>query len=122
MEDKTIFRLPGKTPLLSLNDRLHFRAKAEKTKTLRTMAYVFFSGHPEAEKVRVELKWYVSDGRRRDAENPVATLKPLCDGIVDAGVVPDDTPEFMEKLMPEIVYEPPRIADPRVELILTYLR
>lgn len=27
---------------------------------------------------------------------------PLCDGLVDAGVVPDDSPEYMRKAMPRI--------------------
>ena len=34
----------------------------------------------------------------------MATLKALCDGLVDAEVVSDDTAEFMLKHMPRIVY------------------
>jgi hypothetical protein len=33
-------------------------------------------------------------------------LKALCDGLVDAEVVPDDVPEYMQKLMPAIRYVP----------------
>ncbi|WP_162786781.1 hypothetical protein [Janibacter anophelis] len=37
------------------------------------------------------------DRRRRDEDNLFATLKPLADGLVDAGVVADDTPDLMRK-------------------------
>ena len=54
----------------------------------------------------VELVWFVTDKRRRDADNPVLTLKALCDGLVDAEIVPDDTPEYMTKLPVRIEYRP----------------
>lgn len=73
---------------------------------------------PAGTRVSVGLVWVVPDKRRRDAENPVPTLKALCDGLVDAGLVPDDTPEFMEKLMPVIVYVKGEL---RVELTLEVL-
>ena len=38
----------------------------------------------------------------------------MCDGLVDAGIVPDDTPEFMDKRAPVIRYEPGGVA--RMEL------
>ena len=43
-------------------------------------------------------------------------LKPICDGIVDAGVVPDDTPEFMIKEMP--VINAPEGKHARMELLV----
>lgn len=39
---------------------------------------------------------------RRDPLNLVATLKPVQDGLVDAGVVPDDTAAYMDSPMPII--------------------
>ena len=59
---------------------------------------------PFMTRCEVSLVWYVNDRRRRDDENPVATLKALCDGLVDAEVVEDDTALFMLKHMPRIVY------------------
>jgi hypothetical protein len=52
----------------------------------------------------VEFTWFVPDRKRRDEDNPVATMKPICDGIVDAGVVPDDTPDLMTKMWPILCY------------------
>ena len=40
------------------------------------------------------------DRKRRDEENPMYDFKSYCDGLVDAGVVPDDIPKYMTKLMP----------------------
>lgn len=53
-------------------------------------------------KVRVTMTYLPPDKRRRDSDNLVATLKAVCDGLVDAGVVADDTPAEMEKVMPVI--------------------
>lgn len=60
--------------------------------------------------VEVTLHYQPRDKRRRDADNLVAPLKALCDGLVDAGVVEDDTPEYMMKMMP--VIHPPIPGDP----------
>lgn len=49
------------------------------------------------------------------ADNLVPTLKAAADGLVDAGVVRDDTPDLMTKVMP-ILHEPD--GDPRVLLIV----
>ena len=54
----------------------------------------------------------------RDDENLVATLKPACDGLVDAGVVVDDTPQYMAKEMPVIV--PPPEPGPRCWLVVQF--
>lgn len=58
-------------------------------------------------RVAVELHWRPASGRTatRDTENPVPTLKALCDGLVDAGVVPDDDRWRMTKVMP-IIHDP----------------
>lgn len=50
--------------------------------------------------------WYVPNRIRRDEDNIVLSAKPLFDGLVDFGLVPDDTPEHMTKLMPLIEPHP----------------
>ncbi|MGK9222045.1 MULTISPECIES: hypothetical protein [unclassified Microbacterium] len=95
----------AKAPL-SMNYRMHHHVKAKITADLRAQAAARAASFPASRHVEVQLTWVVTDKRRRDEENIVATLKPLCDGLVDAGVVPDDVPAFMTKLMPSIRYEP----------------
>lgn len=94
-------------PLMSLNDRgQHWAGKAAKTAQVRTWAcaMALADSVPALSHCVVEMVWTVPDKRRRDAENPVPDLKAFCDGMVDAGVTPDDVPEWMTKLMPRIEY------------------
>jgi crossover junction endodeoxyribonuclease RusA len=101
----TIHRLdlPYRLPPLSLNDRRHWRTKARITANLRSLAAAWCEAAIQpCERVAVELHYVPVDKRRRDADNLVPILKALCDGLVDAGLVDDDTPDFMDKGMPVI--------------------
>lgn len=95
--------LPITSPL-SMNDRKHWRVRADEVATLRhaTMLLCKEQKIPRLERCRVTLIYEPRDGRRRDSINLAATLKPCQDGIVDARVVPDDTPQYMESPMPLI--------------------
>lgn len=110
MARKWTLQLPWKSPPLTLNQRMHWAVKARLTKEVRLIAKVKARGIPDIERCSVELVWFVTDKRRRDADNPVLTLKALCDGLVDAEIVPDDTPEYMTKLPVRIEYVPKRVA------------
>lgn len=92
------------TKPLSLNDRDHWRVKARKTKQLRrdTEFMARAARIPRLARCSIELHYAPRDRRRRDAINLAATLKPVEDGIVDAGVVPDDVAEFVEPTHPVI--------------------
>ena len=114
-ESKTIV-LPWTKPLLNLNSRQHWAAKARDTDAVRSVTAMLCRDLAKAEKVRVVLSYTPRDKRRRDADNLVGMLKPICDGIVDAGVVPDDTPDFMIKEMP--VIKPPAGKHARMELLV----
>jgi crossover junction endodeoxyribonuclease RusA len=97
------FDLPISKPL-SMNDREHWRPKARRVRHLRQATQLLARQQriPRLERVAIELHYTPGDGRRRDAINLSATLKPVEDGIVDAGVVPDDTAEFVEPTHPVI--------------------
>lgn len=98
-----LLMLPYTSPPLTENQRLHWRKKALIVKQTRQVAYFLAHGIPALGRCEVHLTWYVTTKHRRDEDNIVPTLKALCDGLVDAGLVGDDTKEFMVKLMPEIV-------------------
>lgn len=91
-----------KRPPLTSNQRLHWREKADRTAGVRASARYLARRIPELGRCEVALTWFVTDRRRRDADNVVPTLKAMCDGLVDAGIVADDTPEYMTKHMPVI--------------------
>lgn len=103
-------RFDWASPPLTANQRLHWARKARLTSDVRSAAYLAFlakwADNGEYGRVEVNLTWFVKDKRRRDVDNIVPTLKALCDGLVDAGIVPDDTPEYMVKRMPEIRFDP----------------
>jgi hypothetical protein len=44
----------------------------------------------------------VTDRRRRDPHNYFATVKPIIDGLVDAGLWPDDTPAWVTTTEPAL--------------------
>ena len=106
MTDSWTIRLPYTTPPLTLNGRMHWATKARITREVR--GYVWGTSHrdvPECDSIHVTLVYVPRDKRGRDRDNLVATLKPCIDGLVDAGIVPDDTPDFVS-------WEPPVIAEP----------
>jgi len=58
---------------------------------------------PACVRATVGLVYVPPIRRKRDGgENYADTLKAAIDGVVDAGVVPDDTPEYLIRLMPVV--------------------
>ena len=107
MTDSWTIRLPYTTPPLTSNQRLHWRAEYALKKALRDAVRVglWREKVTPCESAHVVLVYVPRDKRGRDRDNLVATLKPCIDGLVDAGIVPDDTPDFVS-------WEPPVIAEP----------
>lgn len=104
----TTFRFDWTKAPLSLNYRLHKMQEAAIVKRIRGEMAARSRALPAMGRCDVVLTWVVNDRRKRDEENVVPVLKALCDGLVDAGVVPDDTPAFMAKHMPVIRFTPKR--------------
>lgn len=95
-------------PPLTANMRLHHMARASRVRTVREQVAlaVGLLRIPPGSHVTVTLHYAPGDNRRCDSDNLDATRKPACDGLVDAGVVPDDTPRWMSR--PEPVIHPGR--------------
>ena len=92
-------------PPLNMNDRQHWRARAAKTKAIRSEVHIRAKASTiplGLSHITAEFHYRPRDNRRRDADNLTATAKACFDGLVDAGVVPDDVPAHMTKLMPVI--------------------
>ena len=112
-------RMPWPRPPLSANDRRHRMARAKLVAQVRREAGWVVKGArvPPCARVTVGLVYVPPIRRKRDGgENYADTLKAIIDGVVDAGVVPDDTPEYVIRLMP--VVAPVDRADPGVFLTL----
>ncbi|MGM5068144.1 hypothetical protein EU244_025135 [Rhodococcus qingshengii] len=101
--------LPHSRPPLSMNDRGMSKgaamAKAQTVKGIRETACTLAksNGLPKGlDYVVCELHYRPRDNRRRDTDNLTATAKPLYDGLIDYGLVPDDIPRHMAKREPVI--------------------
>ncbi|MBP2331251.1 crossover junction endodeoxyribonuclease RusA [Kibdelosporangium banguiense] len=91
-------------PPLTANQRLHWREKARRTRMVREITRIRArqAGIQPCARITVQLHYRPGDNRRRDAPNLHATAKPAVDGLVDAGLVPDDTGEYVTEVMPVI--------------------
>lgn len=113
--------LPYLRPPLSANQRVHWavRAKATNDVRQRTAWLIRAARVPRLGRVEIQLGYTPPDRRRRDTDNLVPTLKPVADAVVDAGVVPDDTPDWVTK--PEPVIDPPDASNAGLWVRLTEL-
>lgn len=89
--------LPLPDRVLSPNSRAHWRQKARATKAYRGLAAAAAAAargltyEPLPMRAAIVRATYrVADRRRRDRDNLLAMLKPVFDGLQDAGVVRDD--------------------------------
>ena len=67
------------------------------------------------EKCEVLVRAYYKNKARRDTDNLIGSLKSMYDGIVLAGVVPDDTPDEMARPEPAMLVDK---TEPRVEITI----
>lgn len=83
--------LPAATWTTS-NDRLHWRERARRTKIIRTLARVIARTEllPVPTPATITVQVHRPRRTRADAQNASPTLKAACDGLVDAGILPDD--------------------------------
>lgn len=111
-------RLPYTRPPLTLNGRQHWARKKDLIRDIRWSVHQLARAAkiPPCHRVHVTLHYVPRATRRRDADNLVATLKPCLDGLVDAGLVADDTPEYVTWTPP--VIDPADPNDPHLYLLI----
>lgn len=91
--EQIVITMPLPSRELSPNARIHWAKKARAVKKHRAdalVAAVANGQRPKWKQARAATIFYVKDKRRRDADNALASCKPIFDGIVDAGVLADD--------------------------------
>lgn len=78
--------------ILTANGREYWRKRARKVKALRLLAAKAHAdaGKPRFERARIDVLIDYPDRRRRDCDNLAPTTKALVDGMVAAGLLPDD--------------------------------
>lgn len=85
-------------PRLTANDRPHWAKRASVTRTWRTLAWAEAKRAriPALDRARIVIEWMPPDRRRRDPANAAPMGKAAVDGIVDAGVLPDDSAQYLD--------------------------
>lgn len=93
------------SPPISANQRLHWAQKAKIVKQVRheSAMRARSAGWGPQQHITIHLTYQPRDNRRRDPSNLMPTQKALVDGLVDAGIVPDDTPEYVTETIPSIL-------------------
>lgn len=101
-----VLRVDGERPVTSNEVRSqHWRKVQPRLANFRGAGGLLARelGIPACEQIAVRLYAYPPDKRRRDASNLMPTMKAMVDGLVDAGVVPDDTAAFVVEEMPRLL-------------------
>ena len=101
--------LPYPDERLSPNARVHHQVRAKATREAKeqVLVAVLEQGRrkPLDDRATVTVTFVVPDKRRRDKGNLIASAKAYLDGLTDAGVIKDDTWQYIEEVYPPIVYE-----------------
>lgn len=94
---------------LTMNQRLHWADKGRAARAWRdATSWEALRAWPSPKLRRrdpsfVAVSLEVRGGGRRDPHNWAPTVKPIIDGLVDAGVWPDDTPQWVTTVEPLLV-------------------
>lgn len=77
------------------NARIHPHERAKRAREFRELSCLLASRNLPADPVDglviVTVTWCCKTKHRRDPDNVSGYAKPLIDGLVDAGVIPDDS-------------------------------
>jgi len=80
---------------LNPNKRLHYMKvyQAKRDAKDEAMILALAQGRPEKpyQKAHITITWVAKDKRRRDVDNMFASMKSYIDGLVDVGLLADDS-------------------------------
>lgn len=86
-------------PLLNSNQRLHYYRKARATAAIRKAAFIACRnalGEVSFDRIHVLGILNLDSKRRADPANWYPSFKAAIDGLVDAGLIPDDNSRHLE--------------------------
>jgi Holliday junction resolvase RusA-like endonuclease len=98
---RIVVTVPGRPPGGNALHRMGHWAvrKSREEWKAKTVAVVTMDGDP-IQHAHVGITWRCKTNRRRDFDNLVSGIKPLLDGLVEAGVLVDDSTEHILTLGP----------------------
>lgn len=85
------------TEWLTANGRYHWADKAKRTKALRSKTAILARQRLQPITGPVHITAFVAypRGGRVDVHNAMASVKPCIDGLVDAGILVDDSTKYL---------------------------
>lgn len=107
-------QLPPINPKLHAHNTGHWRTKAAAVKQLKIVAQV--TARPLVsetwDRAKVHYHFFVPDNLRRDEGNMIHSQKPAIDGIVKAGLIVDDSWQYLStgSVTVEIDRDNPRVV------------
>ena len=111
-----VLEFPAGMKLLSLNDHSHWRVRYSRGEVIRKAAWALArAAHvPPLQRIAVSAEYQPPDRRKRDEDNLTLSVKSVIDGIKAAGVVLDDSSEYVR-------YDGCRIGEryPKGRLVIT---
>lgn len=89
--------LPAGLTLLNANRRMHWARRAELTRNIRAASFACVKSAkvPRLRRAQIVVEFRPPDRRRRDVHNLYPSAKAAIDGLVDAGVLPDDSDRYL---------------------------
>lgn len=79
---------------------MHWAARAKHSKQWRSAArWMAFKSQPKQPLRQVRLTFIRGSSRQCDYDNGIASVKPLIDGLVDAGIIADDNPSIVKAVL-----------------------
>lgn len=108
------FVLPWDSPPLRSNKRLHHMAEHRIKRDIRQAGFVQAKKwmidnpgtYPLLTLVDITMTWHVPTKHRRDASSGAPTIKSWVDGVVDAGLLHDDSWVWLRSEICRIEYAP----------------
>ena len=123
MKESVVIILPLPLRILSPNcpagtrgGRFARAAAAKRYKRLALLATEEAANGMRGERANILARFYHKTKRRRDDVNHLAMLKSAYDGVVMAGLLPDDDREHLRTIGAEFYID---TKNPRVELVFT---
>ena len=89
--------LPPREANPNANSHYFARSKVRREQRDEMISYVLEQGTTDTplEKAHITITWYAKDKRKRDVDNLLSAMKGSIDGLVEAGVIVDDSAQHL---------------------------
>lgn len=101
---QVVVSVPGRPPGGNELHRMNHWAVTKERQFWRESAYLATLVAPRLatpmDRATIAIEWRCKSKRRRDFDNLISGIKPLLDGLVDAGVIRDDSTDCLVEIGP----------------------